>query len=145
MVNQTIPRPLTRANQWIIVLSVIVSLLLGATWALLLPMLAGISGLVIGKNPVMFAAKALLRKPLSSYIQEDRAQQQFNQWIAVSLLAASLLATWFHQHVLALIFQIMVGLAAAVAIAGFCVGCFVRFQWKQYQYRRRAGQLISRN
>ncbi|KUO94796.1 DUF4395 domain-containing protein [Ferroacidibacillus organovorans] len=143
--NQTIPRPLIRANQWIIVLSVIVSLLFGATWVLLVPLLAGISGLVFGKNPIMLAAKAALRKPLSSYIQEDRTQQQFNQWIAVSLLAACMLATWFHQHVLALIFETMVGLAAAVAIAGFCVGCFVRFQWKQYQYRRRTSQLISRN
>jgi hypothetical protein len=31
----------------------------------------------------------------------------------------------------------MVLLAAAVALSGFCVGCFIRFQWQQYQHKKR--------
>ncbi|WP_338448266.1 DUF4395 family protein [Niallia oryzisoli] len=34
------------------------------------------------------------------------------------------------------IFTIMVATAAFIAILGFCIGCFILYQWKQYQYRR---------
>ncbi|MFL6560384.1 MAG: DUF4395 family protein [Bacillus sp. (in: firmicutes)] len=36
------------------------------------------------------------------------------------------------------VFTILVAVAAFVAILGFCVGCFIHYQWKQYKYRRRA-------
>ncbi|WP_438941207.1 DUF4395 family protein [Lysinibacillus parviboronicapiens] len=34
------------------------------------------------------------------------------------------------------VFTVMVAIASAVAIAGFCIGCFLYFQVKQWQYRR---------
>ncbi|WP_373566085.1 DUF4395 family protein [Mesobacillus foraminis] len=34
------------------------------------------------------------------------------------------------------VFTIIVALAAFIAILGFCIGCFLLFQWKQYTYRR---------
>ncbi|MFD6441717.1 DUF4395 domain-containing protein, partial [Peribacillus sp. NPDC060186] len=29
-----------------------------------------------------------------------------------------------------------VGLASFIAVLGFCIGCFILYQWKQYIYRR---------
>ena len=39
----------------------------------------------------------------------------------------------------------MVALASFIAILGFCVGCFIHFQARQYLYRRRQKQMLEEN
>jgi Domain of unknown function (DUF4395) len=134
--NPTIPRPLVRTNQWVIVLSVLVTWVTGAYWILLIPFVAGLMGIVVGLNPIMRLAKGFLRKPLSEYVPEDRDQQQFNQIIAVVCLALGLIGYLIHWMLVAYMFTAMVALAAFIAILGFCIGCFIRYQWTQYRYRR---------
>ncbi len=134
--NPTIPRPLVRTNQWVIVLSVLVTWVTGAYWILLIPFVAGLMGIVVGLNPIMRLAKGFLRKPLSEYVPEDRDQQQFNQIIAVVCLALGLIGYLMHWMLVAYMFTAMVALAAFIAILGFCIGCFIRYQWTQYRYRR---------
>jgi hypothetical protein len=133
---QSIPRPLVRTNQWFIVLSVLVTWFTKQEWILAIPLAAGLMGLIIDFNPIMWFAKIFLKKNPSEYIPEDKDQQQFNQVISVICLAGGLISYLFHWTVLGYVFTVMVGLAAFVAILGFCVGCFIRYQWKQYQYRR---------
>ena len=82
----------------------------------------------------MRLARQFLRKPLSEYAAEDRIQQQFNQCIAVICLAIGLAAYAAHWTIVAYVFTAIVALAAFVAILGFCVGCFIRYQWSQYRY-----------
>lgn len=132
----TIPKPLVTVNQWFILLSVVLSLSTGLYWLLLFPLLAGLSGLLTGFNPVLKIASKFLTKPDSSYIQEDKAQLQFNQTIAVSCLAFALIGFFTGYVIVGYVFTIMVGVASGVALLGFCVGCFIRFQWQQFQYRR---------
>ena len=134
--NPTIPRPLVRTNQWVIVLSVLVTWVTGAYWILLIPFVAGLMGIVVGLNPIMRLAKGFLRKPLSENVPEDRDQQQFNQIIAVVCLALGLIGYLMHWMLVAYMFTAMVALAAFIAILGFCIGCFIRYQWTQYRYRR---------
>jgi undecaprenyl pyrophosphate phosphatase UppP len=134
--SSTIPRPLVRTNQWVIVLSVLVTWVTGAYWILLIPFIAGIMGIVVGLNPIMRLATVFLRKPLSEYVPEDRDQQQFNQIIAVACLALGLIGYLMHWLIVAYLFTAMVALAAFIAILGFCIGCFIRYQWTQYRYRR---------
>jgi hypothetical protein len=93
-------------------------------------------GLLFKFNPIMKTAKLFLRKKPSEYIPEDFEQQQFNQLIAVICLSLGFLGYMMNWMTLAYIFTAMVALAAFVAILGFCVGCFIRFQWQQYRYRR---------
>ncbi|GMA49799.1 hypothetical protein GCM10025857_11560 [Alicyclobacillus contaminans] len=133
----SIPRPLVRTNQWVIVLAVVATWLTGIHWFLLIPLVAGLMGLFTGFHPIMRVARLFLRKPLSSYIPEDRDQQQFNQWIAVICLALGWLGYLLHWTVVAVVFTALVAAAAFVAILGFCVGCFIRYQWTQYRHRRR--------
>jgi membrane associated rhomboid family serine protease len=132
----TIPRPLVRTNQWVIVLCVVATWLTGWYALLLIPLVSGLLGVLWKINPIMRVAKLFLRKKSSEYIQEDRDDQNFNQTIAVFCLAAAFLGYLLGWPALAYIFSIMVAVAAFVAILGFCVGCFIRFQWKQYTYRR---------
>lgn len=135
---RSIPQPLVRTNQWFIVLSVIASWLTGNVWILAIPLAAGLSGLLFGFNPIMRIARSFLKKPVKEYIPEDWEQQQFNQLIAVICLAGGLVSYLLGIPLLGYIFTIMVALAAFIAILGFCIGCFIRFQWKKYQARKTA-------
>ncbi|MGG4491415.1 DUF4395 domain-containing protein [Metabacillus idriensis] len=136
----TIPKPLVLTNQWFIVLSVAAAWMTGSGWFLLLPLTAGLMGLLFKFNPIMKTAKLFLRKKPSEYLPEDFDQQQFNQLIAVICLSLGFLGYMMSWMTLAYIFTVMVALAAFVAILGFCVGCFIRFQWQQYRYRRLSKQ-----
>ena len=87
---RSIPRPLVKTNQWVIVVSVVLTWLTGSPLLLLIPFIAGLSGVAFGYNPIMQFAKQFLKKPKESYIPEDWEQQQFNQKIAVFCLGAGI-------------------------------------------------------
>ncbi|MGJ7919048.1 DUF4395 domain-containing protein [Neobacillus sp. LXY-4] len=133
---RSIPRPLVKTNQWVIVISVLLTWVSGQEWFLFVPFIAGLMGLVFGYNPIMQLTKRFLRKDLKEYIPEDWEQQQFNQKIAVLCLGSGFIGFFFGVNSLGYIFTSLVAVAAFVAINGFCIGCFILFQWKQYQYRR---------
>lgn len=133
---RSIPRPLVKTNQWTIVLSVVLTWLSGQEWFLLVPFVAGMSGLLFGFNPIMQIAKLFLRKDPKAYIPEDWEQQQFNQKIAVSCLGIGFVGFLLGWNGVGYVFTILVAVAAFVAILGFCIGCFIHFQWNQYRYRR---------
>jgi len=142
-VNATIPSPLVKTNQSFIVLCVIATWLTGAFWLLFLPLLAGVLGLAFNYNPVLRVAKLFLRKPPSTYTQEDKGQQNFNQLIATTCLTFGIIGYLLHWPLIAYGFTFLVALAATVALLGFCVGCFLLFQWKQYQYRVRTRRALK--
>ncbi|KWX69669.1 DUF4395 domain-containing protein [Paenibacillus jilunlii] len=137
--SQGIPRPLVKTNQAFIVLSVLLSWVTAQYWILALPLAAGMSGLILNYNPVIKLAARFLRKERSAYVLEDPEQQQFNQSIAVFCLAAGLLSFLAGWTIAAYIFTVMVAVAATVAILGFCIGCFIHYQWRMYTYRRKQG------
>ncbi|WP_151733957.1 DUF4395 domain-containing protein ['Paenibacillus yunnanensis' Narsing Rao et al. 2020] len=136
--NKAIPRPLVKLNQGFIVGSVLLAWVTG--WHLLLafPLAAGLSGLIFGYNPVIKAGAPFLRKERSAYILEDWEQQQFNQSIAVFCLAGGLISFLAGWTTAAYIFTAMVAVAATVAIFGFCIGCFIHYQWRMVLHRRKA-------
>jgi hypothetical protein len=136
-VIQSIPRPLVRTNQWFIVLSVLLTWVTGQAWLLALPLVAGILGILVNFNPIMRLAKLLLKKKPSEYIPEDRDQQQFNQIISVICLGFALIGYLSGWMVLFYIFSSIVALAAFIAILGFCIGCFIRYQWLQFRHKSR--------
>ncbi|WP_077212049.1 DUF4395 domain-containing protein [Bacillus dakarensis] len=133
---QSIPRPLVRLNQWLIVLGVLCTWILQNELFLLVPLLAGICGLVFKVNPIIKIGKVFLRKHPSEYIPEDFEQQQFNQLIAVVCLSIAFVSYSLGWATVGMTFTIMVALAAIIAILGFCIGCYIRFQWQQYSYRK---------
>jgi len=138
-ISKSIPRPLVRTNQAFIVISVLLSWFTGQYWILTLPLAAGLSGLIFKYNPVIKLSARFLKKEKSAYILEDWDQQQFNQSIAVFCLAAGLVSFIAGWTIAAYIFTVLVAVAATVAILGFCIGCFIHYQWKMYTYRRKQG------
>lgn len=133
---RSIPRPLVRANQWTIFLSVILTWVTHQEWILAIPLVACLLGLFFNFNPVMRVAKLFLKKNPSEYIPEDAGQQKFNSIIAITCLGLGYISFLLNWNIAGYIFTIMVGVASFVAILGFCIGCFILYQWKQYSYRR---------
>lgn len=132
----SIPRPLVRVNQWVIFLSVVITWVTGQYWILGIPLIANLLGIFTGFNPIMRFAKLFLTKDVKSYIPEEIGQQKFNSAIASLCLAGGIAGFAFNLPVVGYSFTIMVAVASFVAILGFCIGCFMLFQYKQYQYRR---------
>ena len=133
---KTIPKPLVLANQWTIVLTVIIALLTQTAWILLIPLITNLSSLLTGFHPILTLVKRFLVKPANQYIQEDYAQLRFNQWLAVGFLFVASVSFLLNWPILFNIATMMVGIAALIAILGFCIGCFVRFQYQQWSFRR---------
>ena len=125
-----IPRPLVRANQWTIFSSVVLTWITGQYWILAIPLIANLLGIFTGVNPIMHFAKLFLKKDLKSYIPEDVQQQKFNSTIVSICLAGGLIGFLLGIPGLAYSFTILVAIASFVAILGFCIGCFIHFQWK---------------
>ena len=139
----SIPRPLVRTNQWTIFLSVVLTWLTGQYWILVIPLVANLLGCTIGFNPIIRGAKYFLRKDPKEYIPEDAGQQRFNSSIATICLAGGLIGFIAGWAVVGYVFTVMVALASFIAILGFCVGCFIQFQARQYLYRRRQKRLLK--
>ena len=132
----SIPRPLVRVNQWVIFLSVILTWVTSVEWILAIPLLANLMGIVLNFNPIMKMARIFLIKEGKKYIPEDVTQQKFNACIATACLAGGLGSFLVGWEAAGYAFTIMVATASFIAILGFCIGCFLFFQLKQFQYRR---------
>ena len=139
---KTIPKPLVMVNQWTIVLSVLVALTTQSAWILLIPLIANLSSLLTGFHPILVIAKRFLSKPLNQYIQEDYGQLKFNQWLAVGFLSIAGVSSLLNWSLLFNAATIMVGLAALIAILGFCIGCFIRFQYQRLRYKRKNPEIL---
>ncbi|MFJ8236586.1 DUF4395 domain-containing protein [Ureibacillus sp. NPDC094379] len=133
---QSIPRPLVRTNQWTIFLSVIFTWVTGEAWILTIPLVSNIMGLLFNFNPIMKFARLFLIKKGKQYIPEDVTQQKFNSCIAIFCLAIGFISFVAGWTIFGYIFTIMVAVASFIAILGFCIGCFIFFQLKQFKYRR---------
>lgn len=82
-------------------------------------------------------SKVFLKKDVKAYIPEDAGQQRFNSTIASLCLSGGVSGFAAGLPVVDYIFTVMVALASFAAILGFCIGCFIHFQWNQYVYRKK--------
>lgn len=132
----TIPRPLVRMNQTFVATNAILYLLTSHLVFLVLPIIIGLTSVLINYNPLFVIGKKFLKKPMFDYIQEDKAQQRFNQILALSMFSLAFISFIINQMLLSYIFAIMVFLASTIALMGFCIGCFIHYQYHMWKYRR---------
>jgi hypothetical protein len=132
-----IPMPIVKLNRWILFLGVMAGLLLQAPlittalFLLLLPAtLFGAKGSLIFRVGTILFARQI---PLAE--REDAAIQRFNNSIATTLLGLAQVAFLVGRPWLGWVLAGAVAVAAGVAIAGFCVGCFLYYQFKLNRYR----------
>ncbi|SDY91425.1 protein of unknown function [Evansella caseinilytica] len=132
-----IPVTLVKANQAMLVILTSASIILQSSILVAVTlMFIGIS-LVFGPkaNLAIFAAKKITKKDLSTEPKESAVLLRFNQSIAAGLLTVALIVLITVKHWSAWIFVGMVTIAATVALMGFCVGCFLFYQWKKWNHK----------
>ncbi|MCZ0701729.1 putative membrane protein [Natronobacillus azotifigens] len=130
-----IPKPLVQVNQWFLVLSTAIALIF-FNYLLFIPFIVGVVTLTTKRNPVIAFAARFLKKTNKSYPQEDKNQQLFNQAIATTCLAISIIAFYFELTFIGYLFSVMVILAAGIALMGYCIGCTIRYRYMMWKYRR---------
>ena len=124
-----------RGNQLGILLCVVASVIVQQAWVLAIPLAVQLVGRWAGIRYNVFVR---LLSPLlpKSARTESRELLRFNNALAILFLATALVAWVLQATAVAYVILAMLTAAAFAALCGFCVGCFVYFQWKQFRARR---------
>ncbi|UOQ49935.1 DUF4395 domain-containing protein [Gracilibacillus caseinilyticus] len=131
-----IPKPLVQFNQSFILVTVLSGIFIQPL-LLVLPFITGLITLINKKNPIILLGKPFLRKPAASYPLEDKAQQLFNQWIATICIGLALISFSIGIDWLAYLFCVMVALASGLALAGYCIGCTIRYRYMMWKHKQK--------
>lgn len=132
-----VPLHRVRANQLGILLSIVASLLFQQLWILTLPLVVQLISRTYGVRYNGFVRLLSPLLPVSSKT-ESRVLLRFNNLLAILFLVVTLVAHAFGFRIVSLISLGMLTVAVVLALSGFCLGCFMYFQWKQFVARRRA-------
>lgn len=134
---EDVPLPIVRLNRWVIVLSGATAILLQNPLPATLVLLVLLPAALFGQrwSPIFHLGRFIYRARLDGAEGEDRRLMRFNNTIAVTLLVGAHLAYYLGLPVLAWVLVGMVTAAAAVALAGFCVACFLYYQFRLNWYR----------
>ncbi|MBP2018980.1 hypothetical protein J2Z79_002396 [Symbiobacterium terraclitae] len=135
--QEDVPLPIVRLNRWLIVLAGAAAALLRSPWPLTVLLLLLLPAVLFGQrwSPIAHLGRALFRGRLDGAEREDRRLMRFNNVIAVALLVGAQAAFYLGLPVLGWVLAALVVTAAAVALAGFCVGCFLYYQFRLNRYR----------
>ncbi|MGG2200191.1 MULTISPECIES: DUF4395 domain-containing protein [Paenibacillus] len=133
-----IPIPFIRTNQIGIVVFVVLAIvlqqpaLIAALWAVqLITLWRGIR-----VNVFVQLASPFLKHRIQGAQTEAAELSRFNNSIAVTLLTVSMIAFWLDPSGWSgYVAAALVAVAAFVAICGFCVGCFLYYQFKRLRRR----------
>lgn len=132
-----IPMPIVRFNRWVLLIGVAAGFLLRQpllTTALALLLFGAVAFGPRG-SLVFQAGKRLFARQNAVAEREDRGLMRFNNSIALILLSLAQIAFLAGFPALGWALALSVALAATVALAGFCVGCFLYFQFRLQRYR----------
>jgi hypothetical protein len=130
-----IPLHQVRGNQLGILLSILIAILTQQLWILAFPLIVQLITRTYGIKYNLFVRLLSPLFPISIKT-ESRELLRFNNLLAIIFLTISLAAYALHLTVLAYISIGMLTVAVVLALCGFCLGCFMYFQWKQFVARR---------
>jgi len=135
-IQNGIPMPIVTLNRSIQAFGILFALLTQNFWITTIIFLIILPATILGKrySLVYFLGNVILKKQIKNSEVEDPRLVRFNNTIATTLLGLAQIAVLF-SHPLAWIFAGMVMLASGVALMGFCVGCFLYYQFNLQRYR----------
>ena len=127
-----IPYPIVAVNRGIIVGGVLLALWSDQPLITTLVLALLVPAALFGRkaSPIFRIGSILFREAISHAPTEDQRVQRFNNIIAVVMLGAAQLAFVLGAAWLGWVFSVAVAFAALVALCGFCVGCFLYFQFR---------------
>ena len=133
-----VPIIYVKANQTGIITLVVVSLFLQQPVILAVLWIIQVLGLVThGKGNLFIAIAKRLIKPSEGSETHAVELQRFNNILAILFLTLSLGSFALSWSAAGTVFALMLFAAACAALLGYCVGCTIYFQYKQFIARRR--------
>jgi hypothetical protein len=132
-----IPMPIVLLNRWTLLLGVIAAI------ALQQPLITTALFVILG-GAALFGSRGSLIYQIGSRAfarwnataeTEDRRLMRFNNTLATIFLGLAQIAFLARVPLAGWIFASFAALAAAVALAGFCVGCYLYVRFKIERYR----------
>ncbi len=138
-----IPVPYLRANQTGIVAFVIIAAIARQPLLIVLLWVIQVVGLLFGVKANLFIqfAKPFLKKRILHALTESKELSRFNNLLAVIFLTISLVFYALGWTIAGYIVAGMLAAAAFAAICGFCLGCFIYFQYKLLKNRKTADKI----
>ena len=140
--NKGIPLPIVNLNRWVLVVGVVGGLLLQQPLFTTVLLVIVLSAVLFGRQGSLIfqVGKRLLAKRNAAAQRagklEDPGLMRFNNTIAAVLLGGAQIAFLFGLNLVGWALSLAVAVAAVVALAGFCLGCFLYFRYKIHRYRR---------
>jgi hypothetical protein len=127
-----IPLPIIRLNRLTILLGVIIGFVLHAPFVTTVLFVSVALAAIFGRRAsIIYRIGTLALRPSEHRSAgEDPRLMRFNNALAAIILGAAQLAFIFHAPLIGWIFSGLAALAAAIALAGFCFGCFLFYQFK---------------
>jgi hypothetical protein len=139
--NKGIPLPIVNLNRWVLVLGVVGGLLLQQPLFTTVLLVIVLSAVLFGRRGslILQVGKRLLAKRNAAAQRagelEDPGLMRFNNTIAAVVLGGAQIAFLFGQNVVGWALSLAVAVAAVVALAGFCLGCFLYLRFNMYRHR----------
>ena len=135
--NNGIPMPIVTLNRAFLTFGILIAMLTNQIWITTLIFIIILPVAILGKrySLIYYVGSKLFAKQIINSDYEDAALQRFNNTIAASLLALSQLFFMLNQSIVGWVFTGMVMAASGVALLGFCVGCFLYYQFKIQRYK----------
>ncbi|NIK69084.1 MULTISPECIES: DUF4395 domain-containing protein [unclassified Paenibacillus] len=133
---EEVPLHRVRGNQLGILLSVIATVITQQWWILILPLAVQLVSRTYGVKYNLFVRLFAPMLPKSRRT-EARELLRFNNLLAILFLVVTLAGHYWGLTVLSYIALGMLAAAVIAALSGFCLGCFMYFQYKQFRLRHR--------
>jgi len=132
-----IPMPIVKLNRWTLLTGVVVGFALQQPLVTTFPFVILLFAVLGGQrySLIFQIGKRVLARQNVLAETEDRRLMRFNNSIATILFGLAQIAFLFNLTALGWVFSFMVAVAASVALAGFCFGCFLYYQFKLNRYR----------
>jgi hypothetical protein len=130
-----IPLPIVRLNRTLLVAGVVAAIALQQPLITTALFLLVLPAALFGRrgSPVFALGSRLFAGQLAAAEQEDVRLMRFNNSIAAILLGGAQVAFIAGAPLVGYAFSAMVGMAALVALLGFCLGCFLYFQFNLHK------------
>lgn len=132
-----VPMPIVVLNRWTLVVGILLAFVTQQAWITTLLSLILAAAVFGGAeySLVALVGRKLFADRIPGAEREDFKLTRFNNSIALVLLGLAQIAFVTGISALGWILALMVAVAAGVALAGFCVGCFLFFQFRMLRYR----------
>jgi hypothetical protein len=132
-----VPVPIVALSRWVYVLVLTAGLLLQQPWLTTVVLVLVLPPVLWGRkwNLIAHVGRRIYGDKLRTAEREDRSLIHFNNLIVVLLLGMAQVAFGLGYGVVGWVLTAIVIVAAGLALAGFCVGCIIFYQFKLARYR----------